>query len=258
MSEPATPAEPAPAPVPPADPSPVIDEPTVAEPVRAAPAPQVETKPPPWNRQGMMLSFDVGVGTCTGPLCALIPLGGSGRLSLGYRKRRVGVLVSGVIGGANMRVEDFTNDEPPVDAPENGRGHVRSAGIDVALQVMPVLDRRFDPFLLAGLGYVTTVAFARAESEDIEYEFRTKRGGLRFATGWPFYVAPKVSMGPRVDVTLPLGGAVCERLQVGSDGDEECRSVKRLSRGLTKFGKRLFRRDLPKPWSVTWEVRFVF
>jgi hypothetical protein len=178
-------------------------------------------------------------------------------LTVGYRERRVAVFASGSINGADLRVEDFTND-PVVGVPENGVGYVRSFGVDVGVQFMPLARGRFDPFLLAALGYVSTVAFARSSPDDTEYEFRTKRAGLRLATGWPFYVSRKVSMGPRVDVVLPMAGEACERLTGPTDEIEACRSMQRLSRGLTEFEKRYLRRDMPKPWSASWEVRVTF
>lgn len=214
--------------------------------------------PPLFDRTGFLLSASTGVAQCREPLCALIKVGGHGRLELGYRHRFIAPVFGISLGGAELEIDDFTGPGLPNVPPESS-GSLRFFDVGFGIQAFPVLQGRFDPFFSVALGYSRVTA--RAKDEDLSYEARYSRGGARLGTGLAVYVGEHVALGPRFDVTVPFGGEFCESLDGnGTIGDDEvCTDVSAIiDEQTTSFDERLVRRNFPRPWSLAVDLRVVF
>ena len=213
---------------------------------------------PEFDRTGFLLSASTGVAQCREPLCALITVGGHGRLELGYRHRFIAPIFGISIGGAELEIDDFSGPGLP-NVPPDSSGSLRFFDVGFGVQAFPVLHGRFDPFVSVALGYSRVTA--RAKDEDVSYEARYSRGGVRLGTGLAVYVGKHVALGPRFDVTLPFGGEFCEAIDGnGTIGDDEvCTDVSAIiDEQTTSFDERIARRFFPRPWSLALDLRVVF
>ncbi len=214
------------------------------------PSEDVEDEEPEFNRQGFMMSMSVGISGCRTD-CALFRVGGSGRLGLGYRYNYVGFGVAASIGGAQYTEPD------DMDFPSS-KGSIRYLEVGPFFQVFPVSKGRIDPFVEVGLGFFRFTDKGTVDDiGDSKYEYWLSRPAVRLGVGFPLYVRPRFSIGPRFDQTIGFAGKVCADVE-DVDFEEECVDVSEAVEDASEIESRQFRRSLPRPWSLTLDARFVF
>lgn len=249
-------AEPSVVDPPPAEPARATPDPMAhpEAPVEAADFPASDDERPPleaesqtedegdaFERRGFSIEMGVGLTHCPQDFCNPIPMGGLGRLELGYRLGRI-ALVGAVTGGGGLSNDDETDEEA-----------IRFFDVGAGLMVLPVKQGPVDPFFGATLGYARTARLYREDSLN-DRQF-TKRGAARFSGGILWHVRPRVAMGPRVDVRLPFAGEWCTRTR--TDMSDQCTSIRgELLEDLDQEAeKRRQRRAFPRPWAVTLDLR---
>lgn len=207
--------------------------------------PSIADAPPPvdrFRRRGFIITLGAGITHCAQDLCTPIPMGGLGRLELGYRLTRV-AFVATVTGGGGR------TDDP--DAQETS---IRMLDAAAGVLLLPVRQGPVDPFVGASLGYSST-SRVFGDSSSIDRQF-TKRGALRLSGGLLWYVAPRLALGPRVDVQLPFAGEWCTR-NANDRGEDFCESIRKdiIDMDQGKQAQRSVRRAFPRPWAVTLDLR---
>lgn len=244
----------------PSEPAPVPQQvdPFDAAPLSREPDEREEEPEDEFNRHGFAMSVGAGLINCSADICATAPIGGVGRIEVGYRFGVVSVLGGFGFGGASVEPKDFLGVNDSIDPSTKAKLRYLDAG--AGLSVLPVRSGRFDPFLTALIGD-SRVRF-RSTAGDSEYTFELPRPAARVGAGFGIYVAGPFSIGPRFDIVLPFAGKVCEE-QDGepfeSDAEDICESVSSfIDSAESKVGERVGRRELPKPWSFVIDFRAVF
>ncbi len=210
----------------------------IASPAGAAPPAPAPTGPA-YDRQGFWFSLGAGAGSCGAPTCASVVAAGLGRGELGYRWPHLALVASTGFGGALPAKEGGGQGAPD--------GHLRIVDAGGGIYVFLLPTSFVDPYLGVSLGYSRV-------TEKLDGEIsRFSRGALRPSVGFDFLVSKRVALGPRFDMTIPFAGKFC----TGSNDDLSCTKIKELLDQETKGGKRRLRRAFPKPWFVSFQVRFV-
>jgi hypothetical protein len=224
----------------------------VETPELPTPGPRHEPEPMPAERleperHGLLVALHGGFLGCSRGWCDSFEYGGGGLggLELGYRHGFIGV-VAGVAGGAGSA--------DPVEIPELGppEAHIRflDAGIGVVFHF--VQRGRVDPFVSARIGYTRADAHIDNPQTEVSAVESVKRGGVRVGFGLPLYVGPRVSVGPRFDVTLPFAGELCFRVRGPGGSFRECTAVRNLEEEVMIDSS-----GLPLPWAVTLDIRMI-
>lgn len=233
--------------VPAADPTAAEPERTrEAEPVERAPGLYAGSSEPPSldepSRRGVLLGASVGYVGCRTEICwGSIPEGawryrggGLGQLELGFRAGRVAPSLSLGIGGGPV---EYTGELSVIDST------MRFTDIGAGVLVFPVARSRFDPFFGLRFGYARTRDHIAVPEIDVEATSIYSRFGARISAGLYYYVLPALSIGPRFDITLPMGGGVCTELREATMTTTDCIDASSFSRA--------DRLELPRWWSVS-------
>lgn len=222
------------------------------------PPPGPETPPSPeppaeeyvaFARRGLLVRTSAGVMHCAQDLCDSIPMGGVGRLDVGYRLGLFTLMATVHGGGGRLDIPDFENADEPIT---NARGGLTFLFAGVAGLLHPVTYGRFDPWLGVGFGYSRIRQRLVADQATLETTFG--RGAVELGTGLDIYVARRVAFGPRFDATIPFGGSVC----TSTDGIGECFNIVDVVDSDTAAIARQRRRAFPRPWSVTMNATIYF
>ncbi|MCX4242550.1 hypothetical protein [Paraliomyxa miuraensis] len=225
-------------------PSPAIDD----EVAPSAPS-DVASPADEFERRGFFITLGAGLTHCAQDFCSAIPMGGLGRLELGYRLTRL-ALVATVTGGGGL-----TNDD---DAAETS---IRTLDAAAGLLLLPVREGPVDPFIGASLGYARTVrVLDEASSTDRQY---SSRGALRLSGGILWHVTRRAALGPRFDVQMPFAGKWCTRFDSDFDPEPQCPSIREDiivvdDPDKSNESKRSDRRAFPRPWALTLDLRIAF
>lgn len=182
---------------------------------------------------------------CAQRLCDAIPMGGIGRLDLGYRGGFYSLWITVDGGGGRLDVPSFEDDAGPVTG-VRGSLTFMQAGVGVAFH--PVDLGRVDPYLGLSLGYSRVEERFRSDQRSYDLVFR--RGGLAPNVGFDVYLTRRVALGPRADVVFPFAGSRCIREQ----GQEECLNTVDIVDTDEAALARARRRTFPRPWSATVQV----
>ena len=212
------------------------------------PEPVEDTKSFEPERHGAVVAVRAGYLGCTTKWCRDHRGGVLGGLELGYRHGFVAGLISVDGGvGAYRADDDFTAQVGDTE----GSFRFFDMGIGAALHF--VRTGRIDPWVSARIGYTRVAAHIRGASGQVKVIESVSRGGVRLGGGLPFSVAPRVSVGPRFDVTLPFAGTLCLEIHGPQGSSRECSPVRKLEERLMVDSS-----GMPIPWSITLDVRLVF
>jgi len=168
-------------------------------------------------------------------------MAGLGRLELGWRPNVVAFFAGASFAGGRVDMEGVT-----------GRLTFLDAGAGV--KFFPVRQGIVDPWVGVMLGYGRVAEHLERESGDSSEIY--SRGVVRPSVAFPIAFLESWSVGPRFDIDLGFAGKAC--VQTG-DTDETCDDImKILDESETAIDDRLIRRQLPRPWSITFEVLGTF
>ena len=211
---------------------------------KGPPAEVTKAAPPPepvfvsWPRRGLVLRASSGITHCAQPFCNSIAMGGLGRFDVGYRLGYYSLFATVSGGGGVLDVPDF---ESEGEAFTNIHGSQTFLFTGAGMMVHPVDLGRVDPWLGVALGWSRIEE--RFFSDQIEIGTVYSRGGVEVGGGLDVFVHRRLSLGPRFDVVFPFGGSVCQR--------SECINVSDFVSSDIAAERRMARRSLPRPWSVT-------
>lgn len=224
-----------------------------------APEPIVDAElPPTWerveasasqpNRRGIMLGLGLGFIGCETEECdysdstAGIRFRGgfAGQLELGYRFKWIAPVASAALGGGPSR---FSGELSGLE------GKMRFLDLGVGLFVFPVGRGRLDPYLGAQIGYARAHSSFSVPGVPVSGIRTYARAGGRLTAGLDVRLGAYAALGPRLDLTLPFGGTLCDVIREDSVPDEMCVNVEDLPDEL--------RRELPRWWTASLQVRVV-
>ncbi|MEM6292860.1 MAG: hypothetical protein AAGA54_16415 [Myxococcota bacterium] len=217
------------------------------------PEPRANTPPPPpppapwpgWRRRGLMLRASTGLMHCAQEVCNGIPMGGMARLDAGYRIGLISIWLTVDGGGGLLDIPEFEDEDGLVTGIRGGLSFFY-AGAGMALHPMDL--GRVDPFVGVSLGFSRVEQ--RFRSDQRNFDLLYTRGGVTPSGGLDVYVAPRVAVGPRVDVVLPFGGSQC----VEQDGQQDCVNTVDIVDTEEAAVARARRRTFPRPWSASVQV----
>jgi hypothetical protein len=194
-----------------------------------------------FKREGFFVSVGAGVASCAQPQCFEFPIAGSGRAELGYRIRKIVAPFASVsVSGAKLELSATEGSFVALDA-------------GVGAHLFPIRTGRIDPYWGAMLGYSRVVS---TYQDDAFANTWQSRGTARLTHGVNIYLMPRFMIGPRFDLNLPFAGKICTSA-VGTD--TQCDEIIPFINDLdTEEEKRLVRRSLAKPWSVTLQLTGIF
>jgi hypothetical protein len=237
--------EPAPAPAPSPWPAPA---PLTAEPVPTDPEPSGPSLARP-SRRGTLFGVSVGYLGCITNSCrdsvssvgAWRYRGGAvGQLEFGFRVGRIAPSVSFAMGGGPMKYSEGL---------EGVEGTMRFLDAGAGVMAFPMRKSRFDPFFGLRFGYARAREHLVVPGTDIEGEALYSRFGLKLTAGVGFYVLPTLSIGPRFDLTLPVGGHVCSGFREGELSNDQCFDASSFTGSA--------RRGFPRWWSFSFGMHLV-
>ena len=201
--------------------------------------------PAAFLRRGPFVTVGVGLTHCAQDYCTTIPMGGLGRLELGWRIERI-AFVATVTGGGG-RADDEDSNEQAI--------HV----LDVAagLLLLPVREGPVDPFVGASLGYATTIGVLREDSSTTRQV--AKRGAVRLSGGILWHATRRIALGPRFDAQLPFAGEWCTHYR-DAQLEPFCQSIREDIIAVDddsrdEVARRRIRRAFPRPWALTLDLR---
>ena len=242
--DPTTALEPAPAPIPSSWPAP---NPITPAPAPADPEPSGASVARPFRR-GALVGLSLGYLGCITDSCRDESSVGTwryrggpvGQLELGYRAGRIAPSLSIAMGGGPMKYGGGL---------EGVEGTMRFLDVAAGVMVFPARKGRFDPFFGLRFGYARAREQLAAPGTDIEGEATYSRYGLKLSVGLGFYVLPTLSIGPRFDLTLPVGGNVCSGIREGERSNIQCFDASSFTDGA--------RHQLPRWWSFSFGMHLV-
>ncbi len=192
-----------------------------------------------------MLRGSTGLIHCAQPLCSDIPMGGMGRLDVGYRAGFYSLWLTADGGGGRLDLAPFEDDDGPVTGIRGGLTFFQT-GVGAALH--PVDLGRVDPHL--GLAFGFSRVEQRFRSDQRDFELVDRRGAVMPSLGIDVYLARRVAVGPRADLVVPFGGSRCVR----QGNTQECLSTADIVDADDTATARARRRTFPRPWSATVQV----
>lgn len=192
-----------------------------------------------------MLRGSAGLVHCAQPLCSDIPMGGMGRLDVGYRSGFYSLWLTVDGGGGRLDLPPFEDADGLVTGIRGGLTFFQ-AGVGAALH--PVDLGRVDPHIGVAFGYSRIEQ--RFRSDQRSFELRYQRGAVMPSVGIDVYIARRVAIGPRADLVVPFGGSQCLR----QGRTEECLNTADIVDADDAAIARARRRTFPRPWSATVQV----
>ncbi len=215
------------------DPDPEHPEPTLADPAR----------------RGPLIGLSLGYVGCGTDACNFGNSGGGwrfrggamGQLELGYRIGRLSPMVSFDFGGGPMQYFG--------DGAELIEGSFRFLDFGAGMMVFPIARSRVDPFLGLRFGYSRARHELAVPEADFELDNVYSRFGFRPSAGLAFYLHPRVALGPRFDMTLPVAGGLCSKTREGEQTLTQCIDASSFSDA--------GRAELPRWWSLMLGVNVV-
>lgn len=208
------------------------------------------------QRQGGFISVSVGAGHC-GTWCSHMAALGSGRVEAGYRWGTVAV-------GASASLAGGTFDTPAAESSDiyftvEASGSTRFFQVGPVLQFFPIAAGRFDPYASVGIGFRRAVDVADVEGVAGEVKYWESGAGATLGAGIPVYATDRVALGLRYDKSFSIAGKVCSTVEgQTADGVEECEDWSDETGDLNTVDSRFVRLARPRPWTVAFELRFVF
>lgn len=185
---------------------------------------------PRFERTGLHLGFSGGVGGC-GSVCTF-PIAGVGRFEVSHRWGLLSLGAGSTLGGAAYNGAER-------------QGAMTFVSADVFATVNPVHEGRWDPFFGAGFGY------HRLADRFSDGRAWVQAPAFRLSVGLPMFVARGVTLGPRFDQVLPVGGTQCSQTNDGT----ACELWSRQLVGLDREERQRVRRDRERPWAAMLELR---
>lgn len=192
-----------------------------------------------------MFRGSAGLVHCAQPLCSDIPMGGMGRLDVGYRAGFYSLWLTVDGGGGRLDLPPFEDEDGLVTGIRGGLTFFQ-AGVGAALH--PVDLGRVDPHVGVAFGYSRVEQ--RFRSDQRSFELRYQRGAVMPSVGIDVYIARRVAIGPRADIVVPFGGSQCLR----QGRTEECLNTADIVDSDDAAIARARRRTFPRPWSATVQV----
>lgn len=232
------------------------ERPPIASPPRST---DEETEPTSVHnpqREGGFISVSVGAGHC-GTWCSHMAALGSGRVEAGYRWGTVAVGASASLAGGTF--DTPASEDSDIYFTVDASGSTRFFHVGPVLQFFPVAEGRFDPYVSVGIGFRRAVDVADVDGVQGEVKYWESGAGATVGAGIPVYVTDRVALGLRYDKSFSIAGKVCSTIDGQTpDGVEECEDWSDQTEDLNTVDSRFVRLARPRPWTVAFELRFVF
>ena len=186
------------------------------------------------------VAFGSGISSCPQPFCTYVLSSLMARFEVGYRFNNWALAFPVEVGGAPI----FSNADLGIKS-----GHTFAIRGGVVGEYHLPIERAFDPYLHVGMGY--TNHKVELSGEDDSFSTRFTSPFLRVGGGIDFFRRESFSVGPRFDKDILFLGKVCN--------SSDCRSFKEVfTEELSDpVSKRLSRKEIPDPWSLTLMFRFL-
>jgi len=208
------------------------------------------------RRAGGFISASAGAGHC-GTWCSHMAALGSGRVEAGYRWGTVAVGASASLAGGTFDTQ--ASEDSDIYSTFDASGSTRFFHVGPILQFFPVAAGRFDPYASVGVGFRRVVDISDVEGIDGEVKYWESGAGVTLGAGIPVYVTERVALGLRYDKSFSIAGKTCATIDGQTpNGVERCEDWSDGTEDLNTVDSRFVRLARPRPWTVAFELRFVF
>jgi hypothetical protein len=208
----------------------------------AADPPRAKPKGP--QRTGFLIGAAIGYLGCRTFYCEDDFKGAFGAEGeLGYRWRRVAPVL--VVAGGRGRYD--------VPELEDVRGRLGFIDVGIGALIFPVARTVVDPYFGMTLG----IARSRLRLSDtlglgVSGEDVMTRGAVRFMFGLNFFLAPRVTIGPRFAISVPFAGRWCVEFEPDTFDENRCGKIKELAEE-----EMIDPADLPRSFAITLNLRLI-
>ncbi len=208
------------------------------------------------QRRGGFVSMSVGAGHC-GTWCSHMAALGGGRIEAGYRWGVVAVGASASLVGGKF--DTPASDDSDFYFTSDATGSTRFFHVGPILQFFPVSQGRFDPYASVGVGFRRLVDLADVDGLDGEVKYWESGAGVTLGAGIPIYVTDRIAVGVRYDKSFSIAGKVCATIDGETpNGVDRCEDWSDQTDDLNTVDSRYVRLSRPRPWTVAFEIRFLF